>query len=60
MMMFVEMYDYLSMSLLKDKKMDKFVNMLYKIIDEYLLNVKYATEKYDTQKIYNDIEKCVK
>lgn len=60
MMMFVEMHDYLSMSLLKDKKMDKFVNILYKIIDEYLLNVKYATEKYDTQKIYNEIEKCIK
>ena len=57
MMMFVEMYDYLNMSLLKDKKMDKFVNVLYKIIDEYLLNIKYATEKYDTQKIYNELEK---
>jgi hypothetical protein len=53
------MFDYLNASLLKDIKMKKFTNMVYTIVDDYLLNIKYATEKYDLQKLYNELQKCI-
>jgi len=59
MMMFVEMFDYLNTSLLKDDKMEKFTNMIFTLVEEYLFNIKYATEKYDAQKIYSELQKCI-
>lgn len=56
-MMFIEMIDYMNFELLEKTSTKPFIDMIFTLIDKYLLNIKYATEKFNPSEIYNEIDK---
>lgn len=56
MIMFVEMIDNLHTDIISHENFHPFLNMIYTLVEKYLLNIKYATEKYDTSQIYREFE----